>query len=104
HPLEIERILAPAKLHHPRRGVRGKGGRSHYRRREDAEEQSAAFHRMSPSSRIFRNQVFRQSECERSYRNNTAPHNSARHFRRRYVPPMPCAGRADRFESPTKAW
>ncbi len=57
HPFEIERVLAPAKLHHPRRGGRaGRGGRtgrgergqSKHRRPEDAEEQSLAFHLMSP--------------------------------------------------------
>src|SRR5258708_11068774 len=49
HPLEVERVLAPPNLHKAGRTVSGKCRQGEHHRREGAEEQSVAFHLMSPS-------------------------------------------------------
>src|SRR6266436_3854077 len=53
HLLEIKRVLAPANPRDARRVVRRKRRHSEYRRRENTEEQSLAFHLMSPSRPFF---------------------------------------------------
>src|SRR6266436_2891502 len=53
HRLEIERVLAPASPCDTRRAVRPKRRQSERRRGENAEEQSLAFHLMSPSRPFF---------------------------------------------------
>src|SRR5258708_3580436 len=53
HRLEIERVLAPANPCDSRRAVRRKRRQSERRRGENAEEQSLAFHLMSPSRPFF---------------------------------------------------
>src|SRR5262249_2742483 len=49
HSLEIERVLAPPNLHDTRRAVSRKRWQGEHQHREDAEEQSLAFHLLSPS-------------------------------------------------------